>query len=136
MSEVMLSPDFQLVPEQKHAVVEESKPNSRQVGVKFAEESVDSVSNTKSTESQSKEAFFDSVREHLEKLNEFIPIQSTNLVFEFDELGDPPVIKVIDKDSSEVIREIPSKEFSEMAKALDNFADKLNQSGMIFNETV
>jgi flagellar protein FlaG len=81
-------------------------------------------------------SFFEDIRQNLEKINQFIPIQSTNLVFEFDELGDPPVIKVVDKDSSEIIREIPPKEFSEMAKALDEFADKLNGSAMIFESIV
>lgn len=77
------------------------------------------------------------IKANLEKINNFIPVQSTNLVFEFDELGDPPVVKVLDKSSQEIIREIPSKEFREMAKALDEAADKLNTSkGVLFNDSV
>lgn len=76
------------------------------------------------------------VKENLEKLNQFIPISSTNLSFEFDENGNPPFIRVIDKNNDEVIREIPSEEFREVAKALDEFADKLSSKGFIFDKTV
>ncbi|TMP87910.1 flagellar biosynthesis protein FlaG [Pseudoalteromonas ruthenica] len=75
------------------------------------------------------------LRESLEKLNEFVPIRSTNLIFEFDELGDPPVVKVVDRDSEEVIREIPPKEFREIAKALEEFADKLDNRGVFFDQS-
>lgn len=81
--------------------------------------------------------FFQDIKDNLKKLNDFIPVQSTSLVFEFDELGDPPVVKVLDKDSQEVIREIPPKEFREMAQALQEVADKLsNSKGVLFNDTV
>ncbi len=84
-----------------------------------------------------KSTIFDDIKANLEKLNQFIPVTSTNLVFEFDELGDPPVVKVVDRDSSEVIREIPSKEFREVAKALDNFADTVSTaSGILFDKSV
>lgn len=76
------------------------------------------------------------VKENLDKLNQFIPISSTNLSFEFDENGNPPFIRVIDKNNDEVIREIPSEEFREVAKALDEFADKLSSKGFIFDKTV
>jgi flagellar protein FlaG len=75
------------------------------------------------------------VKQNLEKLNEFIPITSTNLSFEFDEDGDPPFIRVIDRDNDKVIREIPSEEFRAVAKALDEFADKLNGKGFLFDRT-
>jgi flagellar protein FlaG len=76
------------------------------------------------------------VKENLDKLNQYIPISSTNLSFEFDEKGTPPFIRVIDKGNNEVIREIPSEEFREVAKALDEFADKLSSKGFIFDKTV
>jgi flagellar protein FlaG len=47
------------------------------------------------------------------------------------------VVKVLDKDSQEVIREIPPKEFREVAQALQEVADKLsNSKGVLFNDTV
>jgi flagellar protein FlaG len=41
----------------------------------------------------------------------------------------------MDKDNKEVIREIPSEEFREVAKALEEFTDKLTGKGVIFNQT-
>ena len=76
------------------------------------------------------------VKDNLEKLNEYIPVTSTNLKFEFDDGGDLPIIKVLDKSNDEVIREIPTEEFREIAKALDEFADKLTNKGLLFNKTV
>ncbi len=75
------------------------------------------------------------VKQNLEKLNDFIPVTSTNLIFEFDEKGDPPIIKVLDRENDEVIREIPTEEFREVAKALEEFADKLSNKGLLFDRT-
>lgn len=82
-----------------------------------------------------RKALIDEVKQNLEKLNKYIPVASTNLKFEFDEDGDPPIIKVFDKKSEEVIREIPTEEFREVAKALEEFADKLTNKGLILNQT-
>ena len=84
---------------------------------------------------QNKEQLVREVRENLEKINQFIPVTETNLSFEFDENGEPPVVKVIDSKSEEVIREIPSEEFREMAKALEEFADKVTERGVLFDRT-
>jgi flagellar protein FlaG len=87
------------------------------------------------SENKDKELLIEEVKSNLEKLNSFIPVASTNLSFEFDENGDPPFIRVMDKDNKEVIREIPSEEFREVAKALEEFTDKLTGKGVIFNQT-
>lgn len=78
---------------------------------------------------------FDSeqIRQTLEQINKVIPIANTRLVFEFDELGDPPVIKVIDKTSNELIREIPSQDLVKVAKAFSEMADNLNKAGGLIN---
>ena len=106
-----------------------------------AREAVDlkNAQNLKDQEDQEgkedKELFVE-VKDNLEKLNEYIPVTSTNLKFEFDDGGDLPIIKVLDKSNDEVIREIPTEEFREIAKALDEFADKLTNKGLLFNKTV
>ncbi|MBQ4836970.1 MULTISPECIES: flagellar protein FlaG [Pseudoalteromonas] len=78
---------------------------------------------------------FEEVKANLDRLSNVLPVTSTNLSFEFDENGDPPFIRVIDRDSDEVIREIPSEEFREVAKALDEFADKVSGKGVLFDRT-
>ncbi|MBE0379505.1 flagellar protein FlaG [Pseudoalteromonas prydzensis] len=114
----------------KKAVVE-------QAGIKTADREPVFVDDSKQLDSENeRKALIDEVKENLEKLNKYIPVTSTNLKFEFDEQGDPPIIKVFDKTSEEVIREIPTEEFREVAKALDEFADKLTNKGLLFNQTV
>lgn len=76
------------------------------------------------------------IRESLESLNQFIPLVNTNLVFEFDDLNDPPIIKVIDKESKELIREIPSRDLDKVAKAFGDMVDTLNKSGALFNTEI
>lgn len=103
-----------------------------------AREAVDlkNAQNLKEQEGKEDKELFVAVKDNLEKLNEYIPVTSTNLKFEFDDGGDLPIIKVLDKSSDEVIREIPTEEFREIAKALDEFADKLTNKGLLFNKTV
>lgn len=86
-------------------------------------------------EQKDKKDLITEVKQNLEKLNSYIPVTSTNLIFEFDEKGDPPIIKVLDKENDEVIREIPTEEFREVAKALEEFADKLSNKGLLFDRT-
>jgi len=92
--------------------------------------------NLEDQESKKDKDLFVEVKENLERLNEYIPVTSTNLRFEFDDGGDLPIIKVLDKSNDEIIREIPTEEFREIAKALDEFADKLTNKGLLFNKTV
>ncbi|WP_157610877.1 flagellar protein FlaG [Arsukibacterium perlucidum] len=73
------------------------------------------------------------IRQTLEQINKLIPIANTRLVFEFDELGDPPIIKVIDKTSNELIREIPSQDLVKVAKAFSEMADNLTKAGALVN---
>ncbi|MFY8350057.1 flagellar protein FlaG [Pseudoalteromonas sp. SSM20] len=113
---------------------------SQSIGMNRASESgnVSDTTSIKRNDSQKNdENFFDEIRENLKKINDFIPVSSTNLIFEFDELGEPPVVKVIDKSNNEVIREIPPQEIRDVAKAFESLADKLiTQTGILFNDSV
>ena len=113
------------------------KATTEQVGAKIAVRELALADDSQKLDSESeRKALIDEVKENLDKLNKFIPVTATNLKFEFDEQGDPPIIKVLDKTSEEVIREIPTEEFREVAKALDEFADKLTNKGLLLNQTV
>lgn len=74
-----------------------------------------------------------SIKDTLEQINKIVPIANTKLLFEFDELGDPPIIKVIDKSTNELIREIPSQDLVKVAKAFSEMADNLTKSGVLVN---
>ncbi len=52
-------------------------------------------------------------------VKEFIQPMAGNLEFQMDEETDKLVIKIVDSSSGELIRQIPSEEMLEIAKALD-----------------
>lgn len=59
------------------------------------------------------------VESAVEKLNKFVKTSSSDVQFSVDEESGIRVISVVDKETKEVIRQMPSKEVVEMAKALD-----------------
>lgn len=94
------------------------------------------AADTEKTEKSEEMVDNDRIRESLESLNQFIPLVNTNLVFEFDDLNEPPIIKVIDKESKELIREIPSRDLDKVAKAFGDMVDTLNKSGALFSTEI
>ena len=68
------------------------------------------------------------IEDKLQVVNNQLSLKSTSLVFEFDDISEPPIVKVIDKESGDVIREIPPKELREIAKALTDIADNMSIS--------
>lgn len=64
--------------------------------------------------------------ELISSVNQFIHSFSTKLTFHYDNRVNKPVIKVIDKDTGEVIRQIPPEE---MIRQLKHFHDS---TGIIF----
>ncbi|MCF2859359.1 flagellar protein FlaG [Pseudoalteromonas sp. SMS1] len=116
---------------------EQSKQEEGVESLRAIEKLTDVQDKLKSELEQSDEnsELFEAVKANLAKVNDFIPVTATNLSFEFDDQGDPPFIRVVDKDSDEVIREIPSEEFREVAKALDELADKVSGKGVLFDRT-
>ncbi|WP_298271473.1 flagellar protein FlaG [Geobacter sp.] len=59
------------------------------------------------------------LKEAAAKINEFIESMTTDLRFSFDRDAERMVVKVLSRKDGEVIRQIPSKEALEIAKALD-----------------
>ena len=83
----------------------------------------------KAEEENSSISFIDStIEDKLQVVNNQLSLKSTSLVFEFDDTSEPPIVKVIDKESGDVIREIPPKELREIAKALTDIADNMSIS--------
>ena len=79
-------------------------------------------------EAQVSEFVQSSIADKLEAVNDQLSFKSTSLVFEFDDANDPPIVKVVDKESGDVIREIPPRELREIAKALTEIADNINRT--------
>lgn len=65
------------------------------------------------------------LKQALEHLNRAMRNQSTNLEFSLEEGSDRPIVKVTDKNTGEVIRQMPSKEALEIAHAIDRMQSLL-----------
>ena len=61
----------------------------------------------------------DEVSDAVKKLNEAMPQSAQSLQFEIDEDSKEIVVKIIDQSTKEVVRQMPSEEALEMAKAID-----------------
>jgi len=59
------------------------------------------------------------VKEAVQKINKMLQSLSNGLEFAIDEDSDRTIIKVVDQETKEVIRQVPSKEVLEIGKALD-----------------
>jgi flagellar protein FlaG len=59
------------------------------------------------------------LKQALKDINEAMRSMSSNLEFSVDEDSERPIVKVIDVQTGDVIRQIPSKEALEISKALD-----------------
>lgn len=61
----------------------------------------------------------ENVGQAVQQMNDMLQTLSQKLEFSVDKDTDAFVVKVVDKDTKELIRQIPSEEMLELAKALD-----------------
>ena len=71
------------------------------------------------------EPHLDEVTSAVKKLNEALPQSAQSLQFEIDEESKDVVVKIIDRDTREVVRQMPTKEALEMAKSIDKMMGRL-----------
>lgn len=84
-----------------------------------------------------KQASSESIADTVEEMNQSSAIRNTSLQFVFDEKGEPPVVKVIDTDNGEMIRQIPSELVVKLSKAIDEMADnESSRMGFLFDNQI
>lgn len=92
---------------QPRAVAAEIKPSAPvELPVKAVQQAKESVN-------------ADSLKQATEKINQTIRMMNSNLQFTVDQDTGMDVVKVVDIESKEVIRQFPSEEVLAIAKALD-----------------
>jgi flagellar protein FlaG len=67
------------------------------------------------------------VENAIKKINDAMKAMSRNLEFSIDSDSNRPVVKVVDQETNEVIRQMPTPEAIEIAKALDQLQGMLVQ---------
>lgn len=74
---------------------------------------------TKAVEQAKEVVDTNSLSESMDKINNTMRMMNSNLNFSVDEETGMDVVKVVDMDTEEVIRQFPSKEVLAIARALD-----------------
>lgn len=97
----------------------------------------DHQSNTQAKEPKQKEQSLTALADIIEELNDAIPLEARQLEFTVDEAANRTVVSVIDKESGEVIRQLPSEEALELAKRLREQQESAeNAIGVLVNSKV
>jgi flagellar protein FlaG len=65
------------------------------------------------------------VTQALKSINELLKTRSPDLEFSIDRDSDRAIVKVVDKETQEVIRQMPSEDALQIAKALDRLQSML-----------
>jgi flagellar protein FlaG len=65
------------------------------------------------------------VTQALKSINELLRTRSPDLEFSIDSDSDRAIVKVVDKETQEVIRQMPSEDALQIAKALDRLQSML-----------
>jgi len=74
---------------------------------------------------QQAQSMSEQLREALSKLNETVQKTQPQLEFSVDEETELRVVKLIDKDNGEIIRQFPSKEMIALARSIDQYTGML-----------
>lgn len=83
--------------------------------------------NTADSQNDARQDQRQNLQSSIDALNEFIKPQNTSLEFSIDDESGTVVVKVTDKETKEVIKQFPSEEALELAKALDKLKGLLVQ---------
>jgi flagellar protein FlaG len=94
-----------------------TKPEERQLGQTGQQGVVSAV--TGKTPAASTAGSREELAAAVKKINDSMPGSAQSLRFSIDEDSKGIVVKVIDQNTQEVVRQIPSKEALEIAKSLD-----------------
>lgn len=76
--------------------------------------------------------------ETLKELNDLAAMRNLNIAFSLDKESGEQVVKVIDKETEEVVRQIPSEELLKLHKAMRAIEEQLlgkTKSGLILNDS-
>lgn len=72
-----------------------------------------------SESSRAKSGGLEELKTAVEKIQEFVSSTASDIKFSIDEDSGETVVKVVDRETQEVIRQIPSQEMLDLAQALD-----------------
>lgn len=109
----------------------------------FASSNVSQVDTVKSIDGKDKESkktelgvSLDVVKKAVDEGNSFLQIVKRNLQFQIDDTTNEVVVKVIDSESGELVRQIPSEEVLALIQRMKEQEDQQESQGLMIQDRV
>jgi len=100
--------------------------------IKNEQNNVHSIESAKTNQAEEKETSEQALDDAVKQLNSYVQSINRNLEFNIDNDSGQTVVKVIDSETDELIRQIPNEEALSIAKQLDGVSDDNSQaSGLL-----
>ena len=107
-------------------------PRSEGVVVPVAQKVAAQVQTADAVQQASNASNFPQIKQAVENINKSAQIQSQGIEFSID-TDDRTIVKVVDKNTKTVLRQIPSEEALNIAKAIDKAIEQ-SQQGLLINQ--
>ena len=118
------------MPEQLKPVLKAADHPSNDI--KDEQNKVHSIESAKTNKAEEKETSEQTLDDAVKQLNSYVQSINRNLEFNIDNDSGQTVVKVIDSETDELIRQIPNEEALYIAKQLDDVSDDNSQaSGLL-----
>ena len=117
----------------KLVMPEQHTPALKAVGhpsndIKNEQNNVHSIESAKTNQTEEKETSEQALNAAVKQLNSYVQSINRNLEFNIDSDSGETVVKVIDSQTDELIRQIPNEEALNIAKQLDGVSDDNSQA--------
>ena len=96
--------------------------------IKNEQNNVHSIESAKTNQAEEKETSEQALDDAVKQLNSYVQSINRNLEFNIDSDSGETVVKVIDSQTDELIRQIPNEEALNIAKQLDGVSDDNSQA--------
>lgn len=107
-------------------------PRNESVAPPVAQKAAAQVQTADAVQQAASASNFPQVKQALESINKSAQIQAQGIEFTIDD-NDRTIVRVVDKNTKTVLRQIPSEEALNIAKAIDKAIEQ-SQQGLLINQ--
>lgn len=108
-------------------------PRSESVVTPVAQKVATQVQTANAVQQAPSASNFPQVKQALESINKSAQIQAQGIEFTIDPDDDRTIVKVVDKDTKTVLRQIPTEEALSIARTIDKAIEQ-SQQGLLINQ--
>lgn len=126
--------DMQNIQNNKTSVADNVTVEKNELSLKAQPENEQDKLKSKAAEEAIVAESLNRILESKDKLN---VMHNRDLAFEMNQDSEDLIVKVIDKETNDVIRQIPSEEFLRVAEKIQDLSDKLSSAqGLLFDSKI